>query len=61
MLGSLPVIKILRRLQIVLCGCFLLALTAALPVAAQIPITTQETLLDRLQIEDMLACLLLRF
>ena len=54
MLGSLPVNKVLRRLQVALCGCFLLALYAALPVAAQIPITTQETLLDRLQIEDML-------
>ncbi|MDG2175998.1 MAG: nuclear transport factor 2 family protein [Gammaproteobacteria bacterium] len=32
----------------------MLAISSVLPVAAQVPITTQETLLDRLQIEDML-------
>jgi len=46
--------KKLRRLQGTILGCFFLALNAILPVAAQPPITTQETLLDRLQIEDML-------
>ena len=36
-------------------ACILLAAGAALPVAAEPPvITTQETLLDRIQIEDML-------
>lgn len=32
----------------------LMAACFAFPVAAQVPITTQETLLDRIQIEDML-------
>jgi ketosteroid isomerase-like protein len=36
-------------------ACILLAMSAALPVAAKPPVvTTQETLLDRIQIEDML-------
>ncbi|OGT77610.1 MAG: hypothetical protein A3I78_05440 [Gammaproteobacteria bacterium RIFCSPLOWO2_02_FULL_56_15] len=36
-------------------ACILLAAGAALPVAAEPPVvTTQETLLDRIQIEDML-------
>lgn len=34
--------------------CVLLGIITALPAAAQPPITTQETLLDRIQIEDML-------
>jgi len=46
--------KLLHRLKIALGGCILLAVSLTLPVAAQPPITTQETLLDRLQIEDIL-------
>ena len=54
MLSSQRSIKTLRRLTFALCGTILLAISSVLPVAAQVPITTQETLLDRLQIEDML-------
>ena len=61
MLSSLPVNKVLRRLQVALCGCFLLALTAALPVAAQIPITTQETLAGSSADRGYATGLLLRF
>ena len=43
-----------RRLPVATLAGFLLALSIALPVAAQVPITTQDTLLDRIQIEDML-------
>ncbi len=35
-------------------ACLSLAICMPLPAAAQPPITTQETLLDRIQIEDML-------
>ncbi|MBT5484547.1 MAG: nuclear transport factor 2 family protein [Gammaproteobacteria bacterium] len=54
MLNSQPSNNKLRRLKVSLWGCLLLTLATVLPVAAQIQITTQETLLDRLQLEDML-------
>jgi hypothetical protein len=43
-----------RLVRIAALACLPLALGITLPAAAQVPITTQETLLDRIQIEDML-------
>jgi len=43
------------RLLTMSAACILLVVGATLPVAAELPVvTTQETLLDRIQIEDML-------
>ena len=43
------------RLMKTSAACILLAAVATLPAAAELPVvTTQETLLDRIQIEDML-------